>query len=59
MVSKAMFWKNNFSLNELKDDVLISIFKELDLSRNDDKELMKLIILTLYQRKKLHLLNAA
>jgi len=54
-----MEWNNNFSLNELNDDILVTLFRDLNPGRNDDREIMKLIVLTLYNRKKLHLLNAA
>jgi hypothetical protein len=59
MESKQMEWNNNFSLNELNDDILVTLFRDLNPGRNDDREIMKLIVLTLYNRKKLHLLNAA
>ena len=59
MESKQMGWNNNFSLNELNDDILVALFRDLNPGRNDDRGIMKLIVLTLYNRKKLHLLNAA
>ena len=58
MEYKTLAWKYNFSLIELKDEILVSLFRELNIARNEDRQLMKLIILTLYNRNRLHLLSA-
>ena len=49
--------KNNIPIRSLEDDSLIQLFGEIENNMYKEKERIRLIIRTLLERKKLHLLT--